>query len=81
MKKNLKKKSNLQKTSKKKPLQFLHAFFTTLFSAVSEEPHTKSMVSQDHVLSHKGYHINCTEASCSSANYFVIRLTIRGQEP
>lgn len=38
------------------------------------------MVSQDHVLSHKGCHINCTETFCSSANYFLIRLTIRGQK-
>lgn len=36
------------------------------------------MVSHDHLFSHKGYDINCTEIFCSSADNFVTRLKIKG---
>lgn len=81
MKKEFKKKKTPYKsTNGQQNPQFLPYLFTTLFSAVGEEPHTKSMVSHDHLLSFKGCDINCIELFCSSTDNCVTRLTIKGQE-
>lgn len=47
----MKPKTNNEAIKKHQNLQFLNVFFTTLFSAVGEEPHSKSMESHDYLLS------------------------------